>query len=108
MLHHIVSMKHVSKAITLRLAPEQFGRLAAIAKSENRTPTNYVETLILRDLASRDEERRIITVFAAPETSAMTHGPLERSRGESEERYKQRQALFDELMSIPDRGRDGS
>jgi|SRR5258707_8522886 hypothetical protein len=99
-------MKQAPKAITLRLAPQHYGRLAAIAREENRTPTNYVETLVLRELDSKDETRRVITVFAAPETAGIDPGPLERSAGESDERYQQRQALFDELMSIPDEGGD--
>lgn len=92
------------KAITLRLAPASFGRLAAIASAENRTPTNYVETLLLRDLEAKDEANRVITVYAAPETAKLVPGELERTEGENDERYAQRKRLVDELMSIPDEG----
>jgi uncharacterized protein (UPF0548 family) len=97
-------MGRASKAITLRLDPAQFGRIAAIAKAENRTPTNYVETVVLRDLASKEEAGRVITIFAAPETAGMAYGALQRGTDESDERYAQRKALFNELMSIPDEG----
>jgi hypothetical protein len=92
------------KAITLRLDPASFGRLAAIASAENRTPTNYVETLVLRDLEAKDEANRVITVYAAPETAKLVPGELERTEGENDERYAQRKRLVDELMSIPDEG----
>ncbi|HEX6010749.1 MAG TPA: hypothetical protein VFY87_02875, partial [Geminicoccaceae bacterium] len=36
------------RALTLRLDPEPFRQLALLAAAENRSPTNYVETLVLR------------------------------------------------------------
>ena len=77
---------------------------AAIAGSENRTPTNYVETLVLRDLEAKDETNRVLTVYAAPETAKLVPGELERTKGETNERYEQRKKLVDELLSIPDEG----
>jgi hypothetical protein len=97
-------MTQTHKALTLRLDAERFARLAAAAAAENRSPTNYVETLVLRDLAMKDESRRVITIFAAPETATMTAGELARGDGEPTERYERRKALFDELLSIPDEG----
>ena len=97
-------MKRATKAITLRLDSGRFRRLAAIAGAENRTPTNYVETLVLRDLDAKDEANRVIAVHAAPETANLVPGPLERTEGESDKRYAQRKKLVDELMSIPDKG----
>jgi hypothetical protein len=97
-------MKKIARAITLRLDPDSFSRLAAAASAENRTPTNYVETLVLRDLAANDEANRVITVFAAPETAGLVPGELERTEGETDERYARRKGLVDELMSIPDEG----
>jgi hypothetical protein len=90
------------KALTLRLDPARFGRLAAAAARENRTPTNYVETLVLRDLEAKEDARRVITLSVAPETVDMTPGVLERGEGESDSRYAQRKALFDALLSMPD------
>jgi hypothetical protein len=90
------------KALTLRIDPAQFQRLAAVAKNENRTPTNYVETLLLRDLEAKDESQRVITVYEAPGIARLTQGKLERSRGESAARYARRKRLVDELLAIPD------
>jgi hypothetical protein len=88
--------------LTLRLDPVRFNRLVAIAARENRTPTNYVETLVLRDLEAKEEALRVITMYAAPETVDLTPGVLERGAGESDARYAQRKALFDVLLSMPD------
>lgn len=96
-------MKRTTKAITLRFDARRFARLAAIAEAENRTATNYVETLVLRDLAAKDEANRVITVYAAPETANLVPGKLERSKGETDGRYARRKKLVHELMSIPDR-----
>jgi len=90
------------KALTLRVDMAQFRRLAAVAKSENRTPTNYVETVLLRDLDAKDDARRVITVQMAPEAARIKPGKLERSPGESASRYARRKKLVDELLSIAD------
>lgn len=103
-MHHIEWMKKTSKAITLRLDSASFRRLATIASAENRTPTNYVETLVLRDLEAKDEANRVISVYEAPETANLVPGQLERTDGETDERFLQRKRLVDELMSIPDEG----
>ena len=97
-------MKKTPKALTLRLDPANFRRLAAVARAEHRTPTNYVETLVLHDLAAKDEERRVISVYAPPEVGALIPGELERSAGETDKRYARRKKLVKELLSIPDEG----
>jgi hypothetical protein len=101
-MHHIAAMTRNLKALTLRLDPARFSRLAAAAARQNRTPTNYVETLVLRDLAAQEEAQRIITLYAAPETDDLTPGVLEHGDSESDARYAQRKALFDALLSLPD------
>lgn len=95
-------MRQAPKALTLRLDGSAFRRLARIARDENRTPTNYVETLVLRDLEAKDEARRVISVYAAPEATDVTPEKIERSVAESDERYAEREALMRELLSIPD------
>lgn len=95
-------MKPTQKALTLRLDATNFDRLAAAAAAENRTPTNYVETLVLRDLAAKDEADRVIAVYVPAESAALVPGDLERSEGESDRRYAQRKKLVDELTSIAD------
>jgi hypothetical protein len=82
----------------------KFRRLAAIADAENRAPTNYVETLVLHDLDAKNEANRVITIYEAPESAYLVPGEIERSEGETEERFAQRKRLVDELMSIPDEG----
>jgi len=92
-------------AITLRLEAVKARRLQAIAQHENRTLTNYVETVLLRDLMARDEADRVITVFAAPETSSrIDPGEVIRGEGETDAAYERRQAVAVELWSIPDNG----
>ncbi len=88
--------------ITLRIDETRFRKLALLAEAENRTPTNYVETALLRDMAAREEAARVITMFVPPEAAELTAGPLLRSEGESDERYAERSALFDRLFDIPD------
>ena len=62
--------KHPTKiALTLRLDAERVSRLQAIAEAENRSLTNFVETVLLRDLSRRDEADRVITMHAAPGTT---------------------------------------
>ena len=45
---------------------------------------------------------RIISLYVAPEIAEVPHGKLQHSEGEPDERYAQRKALFDELMTLPD------
>lgn len=91
-------------AITLRLDADTQRRLALAARAENRSPTNYVETLLLRDLTAREETGRVLTMLVPPEAAALTPGPLLRSEGESDARYAERSALFDRLFALPDNG----
>ncbi len=88
--------------ITLRIDEIGFQKLALLAEAENRTPTNYVETALLRDMAAKEEAARVITMFVPAEAVEVTAGPLLRSEGESDERYAERSALFDRLFDIPD------
>lgn len=92
-------------AITLRLEAASARQLQAIAEGENRTLTNYVETVLLRDLSFRDEASRVITMLVAPGTSTRI-APEEviRGEGESDAAYDKRRALVADLWSIPDNG----
>ena len=91
-----------ARALTLRLDPEQFRQLALLAAAENRSPTNYVETLLLRELEARAEGRRVLRMLVAPEAGDLDPGTLLRGDGESDRRYAERRALFDELLALPD------
>lgn len=89
-------------AITLRLEAPETEKLARLARRENRSVKNYVETLIKHHLQAEPEADRVIAMHVAPEISGVEAGALLRSEGESDERYARRKALFDELMSLPD------
>ncbi len=91
-------------AITLRLDAERARQLQAVAKAENRTLTNYVETALIRDLSLRDEAARVITMHAAPGTSScIAPKDVVRAEGESDAAYAKRRDVLVELWSIPDR-----
>jgi hypothetical protein len=88
--------------ITLRIDEARFHKLTLLAEAENRTPTNYVETALLRDMAAKEEATRVITMLVPPEAAGATPGVLLRSEGESDDRYAERSLLFDRLFAIPD------
>ncbi len=88
--------------ITLRIDEARYRKLVLLAEAENRTPTNYVETALLRDMAAKEEASRAITMFVAPEAAALTPGALVRTEGESDDRYAERSQLFDRVFAIPD------
>lgn len=90
------------RALTLRLDPEPFRKLALLAAAENRSPTNFVETLVLREIEARAESRRVLSMHVAPEAVDLDPGPLLRGEGESDRRYAERKELFDELLALPD------
>jgi hypothetical protein len=88
--------------ITLRIDEARFQKLMLLAEAENRTPTNYVETALLRDIAAKEEAARVITMLVPPEAAVASPGTLLRSEGESDDRYAERSSLFDRLFAIPD------
>ena len=98
-----LSNKEVAKqAITLRLDPAKFKRLELLAQAENRTPTNYVETALLRDMEAKEEDARVITMFVPKEAAALEPGALMRTEGKSNERYAERSTLMEKLFAVPD------
>lgn len=97
------SDKRVAKqAITLRLDPAKFRRLELLAQAENRTPTNYVETAVLRDMEAKEKAARVITMLVPKEAAELLPGALMRTEGESDERYAERSTLMDKLFAVPD------
>jgi hypothetical protein len=94
--------REVKQAITLRLDAATYRRLERLAQAENRSPTNYVETAVLRDMATKGEASRVITMFVPEEAANLVPGPVMRTGGESDERYAGRSALMDKLFAIPD------
>ncbi len=94
--------RDVKQVVTLRLDLERFRKLELLARAENRTPTNYAETALLRDMDAKEEAARVITMFVPGEAAALVPGELARTEGESDERYAERSALMDSLFAIPD------
>jgi hypothetical protein len=88
--------------ITLRLDEATFAQLRLLAEAENRSPTNYVETTVLRDLAAKAEAVRVMTMFVPPDAAAAVPGVLLRTEGESDERYTERAALMERLFAVAD------
>jgi len=74
----------------------------ALAKAENRSPTNFVEAAVLRDMEAKEEASRVITMFVPKEAVDLVPGTLTRIASESDERYAERSALMDKLFSVPD------
>jgi hypothetical protein len=89
-------------AVTVRLDPDRAVRFRDIATIENRSLANYVEAVLLRELARREEADRIITMYAAPDApDSIRPEDVVRAAGESDEEYAARQTLAVELWSIP-------
>ena len=59
-------------AVTLRRDAGRFKRLEVLARGENRTVTNFVETAVLRDMEAKEEAARVIAMFVPPEATALT------------------------------------
>ena len=83
---------------TVRLAPPIQERVRKIAESEHRSVSAYLEQLIERDLAARDEAERVVRVFVDPDLGGVAQGDVERELGEDEERYARRAATLDRLF----------
>ncbi len=77
-------------------------KLALLAEREHRSVKNYVETQVKLHIEHEPEGKRVVTMYVAPELVGVRQGKLKRSDGESDARYAQRKALFDELISLPD------
>lgn len=90
------------QALTLRLDPAKFRQLELLAQAENRSPTNYVETAVLRDMEAKAEAARVITMFVPEEAAALEPGVLVKAEDESNERYAERSALMDKLFALSD------
>lgn len=85
-------MRH---SITMRLDPSILSAAKVRAKANNRTLTNYVETLLMRDLVAHDESTKI-TVFA-PEGIPDQYEVV-RDAGESDASYAEGKDLVDTIM----------
>lgn len=84
--------------VTLRLDPETHDRLRRIAAAEHRSVSAYLEMLVARDLAAREEAERVIRVHVAPEIADEPPGEWNREDGESDEAFAERSAILDKLI----------
>jgi hypothetical protein len=79
------------ETVTLRLAPEVIKAAKRRAQADNRTLTNYNETLMIRDL----QGAATLEVIAPPDIREFEAVPLP---GETKAERKRRDALFHALL----------
>jgi hypothetical protein len=84
--------------LTVRLAAPIQERVRRIAEIEHRSVSAYLEHLIERDLAARDEAERVVRVFVDPDLGGVAQGDVAREDGENEERHARRAAALDRLF----------
>jgi hypothetical protein len=100
-LMQIERMSHATRAragVTVRLAPDAHDRLRRIAEAEHRSVAGYLELLVERDLAARDDAERVVRVHIAPELAGVPQGTIHREAGESQARYARRSAVLRKLF----------
>jgi len=79
------------ETLTLRLSPDVVKAAKRKAQADNRTLTNYIETLMIRDLQGGSS----LQVIAPADIREYEPVPLE---GESSRRYEFRKRLFDAIL----------
>ena len=91
-------------AFTMRFRPEVAAFVQAQASAGNRSVTNFVETLLLREKARVEESERQLTVQAPADLLLHEQHTLLRDADESDDDYSARNALFEGLL---DHARNG-
>ena len=91
-------------AITMRFRPEIAEFVQAQARAGNRSVTNYVETLLLREKARFEENQRQLTVQAVPDLLRHKRHELVRDADESDAEHAARAELFEVLLDHARRG----
>lgn len=84
--------------ITVRLDQTLRDRVQRIAAAEHRSVAGYVQMLIERDVAARDEAERTVHVFVAVELRDAPLGVVGREDDETDEEYARRAAALDTLF----------
>jgi len=91
-------------AFTMRFRPEVAEFVQEQAQASNRSVTNFVETLLLREKARFEESQRQLTIQAAADLLRHERHKLVRDADETDAEYVARDALFGALL---DRARQG-
>jgi hypothetical protein len=91
-------------AFTMRFKPDVASFVQHRAQAENRSVTNYVETLLLREKARVEETEGRLTVQADPELLREEGHRLVRDDDDTDDEYAARSVLFDALLT---RAREG-
>ena len=91
-------------AFTMRFQSELAAFVQTRARFENRSVTNYVETLLLREKAQVEERDGRLTVQSDPELLRQEGHQLVREDDETDEEYASRGVLFEALLT---RAREG-
>ena len=84
--------------ITIRLDRTLRDRVQHIAAAEHRSVAGYVQMLIERDVAARDDAERTVHVFVAPELRDTPLGVVGREDSETDEEYTRRAKALDTLF----------
>lgn len=85
-------------AFTMRFRPEIAEFVQAQARAGNRSVTNFVETLLMREKARSEESQRQLTVQGAPELLRHRRHDLLRDADETDAEYAARTELFGALL----------
>ncbi len=85
-------------AFTMRFHSDVAEFVQAQAGASNRSVTNFVETVLLREKARFEESQRQLTVQAAPELLQHDSHELVRDADESDHDYADHSALFGALL----------
>ena len=91
-------------AFTMRFRPEVAEFVQAQASAGNRSVTNFVETLLLREKTRFEESQRQLTVQAATELLQHERHTLVRDADETDDDYAARGELFGALLGHARRG----
>jgi hypothetical protein len=85
-------------AFTMRFRPEVAAFVQAQASASNRSVTNFVETLLLREKTRFEESQRQLTVQAVADLLRHEQHDLVRDADESDGEYAARSELFGALL----------
>ncbi len=85
-------------AFTMRFRPDLAAFVQARAHATNRSVTNFVETLLLREMARFQEADRQLTVLAHADLLSQTEHIVLRDDDESDAEYADRAGMFAALL----------